>query len=125
MSITTNTPATTTQIQTQSSVGNIQGEYIVNIALTPASVAAATIAEQSFTVTGLQLGDQVVCSKPAMANAVGVLQARVSALNTLTVAYINPTAGALVPTAETYTLNVVRPVAAAVTASFPIGILVA
>jgi len=125
MSITTNTPATTTQIQTQSCVGNIQAEYIVNAALTPVSVAAATIAEQSFTVAGLQVGDQVGCTKPAMANAVGVLQARVSALNTLTIAYINPTAGALVPTAETYTFNVVRPIASSIANNFPIGILTA
>lgn len=124
MSITTNLgPATTTQYQTQAAVGNAVAEYIVAVALTPVSVGAATIAEQSFTVSGLLLGDQVVCSKPAMSNAVGCLQARVSAVNTLTIAYINPTAGALVPPAETYTINVVRPTAQSMANGLPNSIL--
>jgi hypothetical protein len=65
--------------------------------ITPASVAAATCAEQSFTVTGLTTADTVFYNPPATGNATSAAQVRVSAANTLAVMYCNPTAGALTP----------------------------
>lgn len=76
--------------------------------ITPASVAAATVAEQTFTVTGLTTGDKVFANAAAIANAVGIGNVRVSAANTLAVQFVNPTAGALVPTAGTWQIMAFR-----------------
>jgi hypothetical protein len=76
--------------------------------LTPASVAAATVAEQTFTVTGLTTADKVVVNQPALANATGIAGARVSAADTLAIRFVNPTAGALTPASGTYTVLAFR-----------------
>jgi hypothetical protein len=70
--------------------------------LTPASVAAATVAEQTFTVTGLTTADKVIVNPPAIGNATGIAGARVSAADTLAIRFVNPTAGALTPTSGSY-----------------------
>lgn len=80
----------------------------VSQALTPVSVAAATCAEQNFTVTGLLVGDFVDVSPPGITAGVAPVTARVSAANTLTVTFCNATAGALVPAAGTYRIQVTR-----------------
>lgn len=72
--------------------------------ITPASVGAATVAEQTFTVTGLRTTDKVFVDQPAMGNATGLAGARVSAADTLALRFVNPTAGALVPAAGVYTV---------------------
>lgn len=76
--------------------------------ITPASVAAATVAEQTFTVTGLTTADKVVVNHAVTGNATGIAGVRVSALNTLAISYVNPTAGALVPAAGTYLILAFR-----------------
>jgi hypothetical protein len=76
--------------------------------ITPASVAAATVAEQTFTVTGLTTADKVIVNPPAIANATGIVGARVSAADTLAIRFVNPTAGALTPTSGTYTVLAFR-----------------
>jgi hypothetical protein len=76
--------------------------------LTPASVAAATVAEQTFTVAGLTTADKVVVNPPSISNATGIAGARVSAADTLAVRFVNPTAGALTPTSGTYTVLAFR-----------------
>ena len=76
--------------------------------ITPASVAAAVVAEQTFTVTGLTTADKVVVNPPAIGNATGIAGARVSAANTLAIRFVNPTAGALTPTAGVYTVLAFR-----------------
>lgn len=70
--------------------------------LTPASVGAATVAEQTFTVAGLTTADTVLVDPPALANAIGICSARVSAADTLALRYVNPTAGSLTPAAGVY-----------------------
>ena len=77
-------------------------------ALTPASVAAATTAEQVFTVTGLATTDKVFVNKPSLNAGVGIANARVSAVDTLAITYVNATAAAVVPTAETYLVVAIR-----------------
>lgn len=77
-------------------------------ALTPASVAANTTAEQTFTVTGLATSDIVVVNKPSLDAGIGIANARVSATDTLAITYINATGGAIVPTSETYNILTVR-----------------
>lgn len=74
--------------------------------LTPASVAAATVAEQTFGVAGLAVGDKVVVNPPAISNATGLAGARVSAAGTLAIRFSNPTAGALTPTSGVFTILV-------------------
>jgi hypothetical protein len=76
--------------------------------ITPASVAAATVAEQTFTVAGLTTADKVVVNPPAITNATGIAGARVSAADTLAIRFVNPTAGALTPDAGTYTIIAIR-----------------
>lgn len=76
--------------------------------ITPASVAAATVAEQTFTVTGLTTADKVFVNAGAITNAVAIGNVRVSAANTLAVQFVNPTAGALVPTAVTWQIFALR-----------------
>lgn len=76
--------------------------------ITPASVAAATVAEQTFTVTGLTTADKVFVNHAATGNATGIAGVRVSAANTLAVSFVNPTAGALVPGAGTWSIVAIR-----------------
>ena len=76
--------------------------------VTPASVAAATVAEQTFTVTGLTTADKVIVNHAATGNATGIAGVRVSAANTLAVSFVNPTAGALTPGAGTWSIIAIR-----------------
>lgn len=81
---------------------------IITQSLDVASVAANTTAEQTFTVTGLAVGDAVIVNKPALNAGLGVCNARVSAANTLALTFNNNTAGAIDPAAETYTIIVFK-----------------
>jgi hypothetical protein len=76
--------------------------------ITPASVGAATVAEQTFTVTGLTTADKVFVNAGAISNAVSLGNVRVSAADTLAVQFCNPTAGALTPTAGTWKIVAMR-----------------
>ena len=71
-------------------------------ALAPVSVAAATCAEQTFTVTGLVAGSPVWVNKPSLTTGLGIAGVRVSGTDTLAINYINTTSAAIVPPAETY-----------------------
>lgn len=86
---------------------------ITNIAvytatINPASVAAATSAEQTFTVTGLTTSDKVFVIKPTATAGVGIVNARVSAADTLAITFMNATAGAVDPASESYTIVAIR-----------------
>lgn len=76
--------------------------------ITPASVGAATVAAQTFTVTGLTTADDVFVNAASIANAVGIAGVRVSAADTLEVRFVNPTAGSLTPTAGTWDIVAFR-----------------
>lgn len=90
--------------------GNILVGFLIGPSLTPVSVLANTSAEQTFTVPGLLVGDVVgVTFNGVMTAGLGITNARVSAVNVLTVGFQNSTAGPLTPTAGTYTLSVERP----------------
>lgn len=86
----------------------ITGIVVYSQTITPASVAAATVAEQTFTVTGLTTADKVFVNHAATGNATGLAGVRVSAANTLAVSFVNPTAGALTPAAGTWTIVAMR-----------------
>jgi len=88
--------------------GNMQAAAVVVVSITPASVAATTTAEQTFTVPGARVGD-FVCAMGATQNGIAIGQARVTAADTVGVRFVNPTAGALTPTAGDYQFLFVRP----------------
>jgi hypothetical protein len=86
--------------------GNIFAMCAVSVNINPASVAAATTAEQSFTVPGVLLGDIVFVVPPSTLNAgLGITGARA----TVVIRFGNTTAGALDAPAADYTFFVVRP----------------
>lgn len=90
--------------------GNVLAAGVLTVTLDLASVAAATSAEQTFTVPGLQTTDAVfLCVSSSLNNGLGIVGARVSAANTLAVRVMNATAGALDAASATFTLLVVRP----------------
>lgn len=90
--------------------GNIVKASVISITLSPALVAANTTAEQTFTVNGLTVGDWVGVIKPTTQAGLAVTGARVSAANTLAIAFGNFTAAGITPTAaQVYTVMVVRP----------------
>ena len=56
--------------------------------LTPISVAANTTAEQTFTVTGLDINDLVIVNKPSLDAGIGIGGARVTAADTIGITYL-------------------------------------
>lgn len=75
-------------------------------ALTPASVAANTTAEQSFNVTGVPALSAVVINKPSWQAGLGIAGARVTGANWVGVVFENYTATPITPTAaETYLIG--------------------
>jgi hypothetical protein len=100
--------------------GNIQLDALLSVVLSPVAVAANTTAEQTFTVTGLIVGDFVNVVKPTAQAGIGIVNSRVSAANTLAITFANATVGSITPTAsEAYVLNVTRPMAAALAGGLP------
>lgn len=73
--------------------------------LAPVSVAAATTAEQTFTVTGLVAGTPVWVNKPSLTTGLAITGVRVSAANTLAINFANMTSAAIVPPTEVYTVG--------------------
>lgn len=88
--------------------GNVFATTVIAQTLTPVAVSTITAPEQSFTVPGLKLGDSVVVNPPAPMAGVTQGSVRVSAVNTLTIQYVNPTAGDLTPAAGVHTILVTR-----------------
>ena len=94
---------------TEISYGNIKMSMILACTLSPASVVATTGNEQTFTVAGLQVGDQVSVSKPSFQNYLSIANTRVSAANTLAIAFGNSSTANITPTAsEVYLVEVNR-----------------
>ena len=90
--------------------GNIQSAFILTVTLTPAATAANTTLEQTFTVPGLQIGDILSVSPQfALTTLVTVENARVSAANTLAIAFNNSTAGSLTYQTGSFGIEVNRP----------------
>lgn len=80
-----------------------------DVVLDPVAVSAASSEEQDFTVAGLGVNDvPLSLIKPSLTAGVGIGNIRVKAANTLSVTFINPTAGAVNPASETYKLVVIR-----------------
>jgi len=109
-------PAITANPVPTTSVGNIQKQAILQTAsITPASVAANTTAQQSFTNVGLgtQPGDYLQSLALPGSFQAGLAIVNVTADATtndkITITFANLTAGAITPNAGSYTFEVSRP----------------
>ena len=90
-------------------VGNIWKLGSFTLTLSPASVANATSAEQTFAMTGLLTTDYVAVNKPSAQAGLGIVGTRVSAAGVLAITYMNATAATITPTAsEVYVVAVLR-----------------
>lgn len=90
--------------------GNVDKMGVVQLSINPASVASNSVVEQTFTVLGLRVGDQVMLTKPTVTPGFGIIQARVSATDTLAVQFANVTGSSIDPSVQTnYTLIWFRP----------------
>lgn len=91
--------------------GNLNKFNLVNVTLSPASVAANTSVEQAFTVPGVIVGQDFALEvlKPTAQAGLSISGARVSAANTISILFVNSTAAPIVPTAsESYGFAIVR-----------------
>lgn len=94
-------------------LGNVVKAWVIARAFSPSAVGANTTAEQTFSVPGLLPGDYVDVNKPTLQTGLGIVGVRVSAADTLAIAFSNNTAGSITPTAgQTYLINVMRPATA-------------
>lgn len=93
------------------SFGNIQSSFVITTpVITPVATGAGVTVEQSFIIQGIQPGDVIQSSfNGAFTSQVDVVNVRVSAANTLTVAFSNGTAGSLTYPSGTWRLEVNRP----------------
>ena len=82
---------------------------VVTLTLDPASVNTITTAEQDFTCTGLKLGDFVAVSKGDHTTGLVIGSSRVSAADTLSIQFVNPTAGGVNAASATYLVFWFRP----------------
>lgn len=76
--------------------------------LNPASVPANSTSEQTFTVTGLTTTDIVTVNKPTHTSGLGIVNARVSATDTLAITFINITGSPIDPPEEDYLIKTTR-----------------
>lgn len=88
--------------------GNVFSTTVIKQSITAASVGANTTAEQTFTVPGLKLGDHVVVNPPGVTTGVLLVNARVSAANTIALQYMNTTGGGVVPLTGDHYILVTR-----------------
>lgn len=79
-----------------------------DLSIAAAQVSNITTSEQTFTLTGLTTGDAVFVTKPTHQAGLGVVNARVSATDTLAITYMNVTGSGITPTTETYKVVAVR-----------------
>jgi len=72
---------------------------VIQSALVPASVATVTVAEQTFTLQNVAAGDRGFLIPPNVAPTAGVAptQWRCTTAGSLIAAFVNPTAGGVVP----------------------------
>jgi hypothetical protein len=89
--------------------GNIGGLFAMSLTLNPASVATITAAEQDFAVPGVKADDIIVYFGMVTATAgLGVAGYRVKSANTVSVTFVNPTAGAIDAASGSFRLVIAR-----------------
>ncbi|HUG06626.1 MAG TPA: response regulator [Candidatus Limnocylindria bacterium] len=76
--------------------------------ITPAAIGGNTSSEQTFTVTGLAVGDVVIVNPPGHATTCPLTGARVSAANTLALSFDHAVNGGCTPTAGVHLIVAFR-----------------
>lgn len=90
--------------------GNIRAMFAVSVTYDPANITGtATTTEQDITVTGVKVGDIAFVNKPSSTAGVTIGNVRVKAADTVSIQWVNPTAGAVNPASEAYLILIVRP----------------
>jgi hypothetical protein len=94
----------------QAPMGNLWKVGRFAITLAPAAVATVTAPVQTFAATGIGLltTDSVVVTPPSATAGVAQAAAWVSAADTLSIQFVNPTAGSLTPPTGIYLVDVFR-----------------
>lgn len=111
---TTNNTTTITNLRTSGITVGTSGSLVsqirtYSVTIDPANVAAASTAEQTYTVTGLATNDIVTVNKPSHTSGCGIVGARVSAADTLAITWNNSLAIlGCNPPSETYLILAVR-----------------
>jgi hypothetical protein len=72
--------------------------------LTPTACAPNAITEIAYTVAGIPAGSVVYVNKPSYTAGISIGSARVTGAGTIAIAYMNTTAGVIIPPAENYTI---------------------
>jgi hypothetical protein len=92
------------------SFGNLANQFALLLPTTNASVGANTTAERTFTLQGVRLGVDIVLTinKPTHQAGLGIVNARISADNTIAITYMNNTGSGITPTSETYPVIIGR-----------------
>ena len=90
-------------------LGNVRSINVITAVIDPASVAANTTAEQTFTVPGILPGDYVDVVKPSLNAGLAVGTARVPAANQIAIQFINDTGSPIDAPSETWQIFVARP----------------
>lgn len=86
-----------------------RGQAVLSVTATAQTATKATVTKVDYTVQGLAVGDFVsVQPTKAVGTGVSLGSAWVSAANTLSVNYINPTAGDVTTAADVYLVYVAR-----------------
>jgi hypothetical protein len=84
----------------------VRGLPKISATLTPAAVAATSIVEQQFAVTGLPVGTLVQVQKATNQAGLDIVGCRVVSANVLGITFVNLTGAAITPTAaEVYTVT--------------------
>jgi hypothetical protein len=98
-------------MSTQIPRGNINKLYAVSVTYDPANITGtATTTEQDITVTGVKVGDIVLAvNKPSHNAGVTIGNVRVKAADTISIQWVNATAGAVNPGSEAYSIVIARP----------------
>jgi len=89
--------------------GQFTGGPALSATVNPASVAANVAVVEAFVVTGVRVGDVVMAFTLPLDVAVAATHAEVTDNDEVSVTFVNPTAGALNPAADTLTVYILRP----------------
>lgn len=92
-------------------LGNVRAMGVASVTLSPALIVLNTTAEQTFTVPGLLPGDVIISvNKPTTQAGLGIVNARVSAADTIGITFSNNTGSSITPTAsQVYLIAWARP----------------
>lgn len=112
-------PASDTTGSLVATISNVTESVVLSVAVTPASVAADTTAEQLFDVPGVLPSDFISVNAAAATAGVGIVGARASSAGVVGVTYVNSTAAAVTPGAGTYLFKVEHLMGQAALASAP------